>query len=84
MTDYKEVPDGICRRCGRAFDDPHPVPDKEGNPEIACIGYCPACNAHVMHHVNRGTGAYISPKLEEAKNKWVGDPQIDLESGNYR
>jgi len=52
-----------CLRCGEPFEDPRPTPDyPEKNTEIACVNWCPKCNAEVMSYVMRGSSAYKNPR----------------------
>ncbi len=52
----KETKPGICIRCGKKFDNPTPeIKNSKGNTEIACVGWCAACN-------KVGMVCYISPR----------------------
>lgn len=49
-----------CVRCGTEFDNPVPeVTNPAGNTEIACNGWCPACNAFAMAIAFRFSSAYL-------------------------
>lgn len=58
MKEDKERGD-ICLRCRKPFDSPIPeVTYPEGLEEIACIGWCPDCNALVMSIIYRESSSY--------------------------
>lgn len=60
---WPETP-GVCLRCGREFTNPVPEVTNPGLiRDIACKGWCAACNAFTMSVVYRWSSAYaVDPK----------------------
>ena len=53
-----------CLRCGKDFETPYPeIVYPELDREIACVEWCPECNALVVNVVHRGSSAYKSRRL---------------------